>query len=165
MVTAAHQEALARVNVNVRELSCIEFRHPTFPNPVRWVEYDENITLTLEADAPVNAGEEVEFQWVNVRVPEIPAGTEPGPTAQIELAMVSGDFDPYLRAAVEYGQPIAVTTRVFAWNVKERTFQGYRAIQHLELKDATLSDTSLRGTIGYNNDNQKLFPSSLYDPG
>lgn len=60
-LTQAIQEAAAIAPIGRQILRAFELYHPALPEPIRFVDDAEPISATLEADAPRDAGLEVEF--------------------------------------------------------------------------------------------------------
>lgn len=72
------------------------------------------LTATLEADAPLDAGEQVTFVPVQMRVTfPTESEAERNPAATIEFAGASREVTPYLRAAAASRLPVTLMIRTY----------------------------------------------------
>jgi hypothetical protein len=121
-VTQSEALALAATAapVNIVELLTYEMWHPSMEVPVRIVSDSQTLLATLEADAPRNPGEEVEFLPARV---SLQRATESDRTsaAQVALAIdnVSELITDQLRAARLSEDP---AVRDALWQVIERVY-------------------------------------------
>lgn len=112
-LTAAIKEAYASAPVGQVILHTLEFRHAAFAAPIRVVRNTVNITATLEADAPVDGGDAVEFQYYafEFSLPEV------SDTGAPELVITIDNADRVivesLELAVTSTDPLYVTYRPF----------------------------------------------------
>lgn len=98
----------------------IELRHPSFlsendsPIAIRLVKDSDPLLATLEDDAPMNAGQQVTFEplWFTL-VPPSQIEQNADPELQLTIDNASADLMPYLDAAIEFGQPIELTYRIY----------------------------------------------------
>jgi len=99
-LTTALQEAAAIAPISRAMLYAYELRHPTVAIPFRFVDDKTPLFATLEADAPSNAGEVVEFISCPVRVerPE-ESDTAASPTVTLARSDVAGILKPVFDAA------------------------------------------------------------------
>lgn len=97
-VAFAESAAIARLNYYMTE--CYELWHPTLTEPFRFVNDVKPVTATLEATAPRNPGEAVEFIAVPMSVtrPE-ESDTAANPTVTMNRPDVSGVLKDALDAA------------------------------------------------------------------
>jgi hypothetical protein len=118
-LTEALKEAYASATPVVI-FETIELRHPAFldesdnPIAIRLVKDDLPLVATLEDDAPMNSGEEVTFEAMGFDL-ILPDQVEQNsdPELQLSIDNASAELMPYLDAAIDFGQSIEVTYRVF----------------------------------------------------
>lgn len=131
-LTAAIKEAYASAPVGQVILHTLEFRHAAFSAPIRVVRNSVNITATLEADAPVDGGDAVVFQYYafEFTLPEVSDSGAPelvitidnadrAIVANLELAVTSDDplyvtYRPYLSTDLSTPQmdpPLTMTVQ------------------------------------------------------
>lgn len=113
-LSEALAQAAAHADVRQVPITCLEFRHPGYAQPIRLVNQTDDITVTHEATAALDAGDEVEYlaSPITVTVPEQSPGAGT-PEIQITVAHLSGEI---LRALN--------TTResLLLWTVTERVY-------------------------------------------
>lgn len=120
--TEAVREAYASAPTDVRILHTLELRHPTFldddgqPEAIRVVLEKAggrpgSISLRMEADAPLNPSELVDFQkcGFSMTLPELAAGKLP--EIEISVDNVTREIMPYLENAVSQRADMEVTYR------------------------------------------------------
>lgn len=152
LLSAAIREAYAS-NPGVAILHTLEFRHPSFEAPIRVVHDHQNLLATLEAAAPLNPGEVVEFEAFefDAKLPDVASGRMPELQIiidnidqvieeQIELAAGSADkievtYRPYLETdltAPHMDPPLTLTlTHVEATVFKVQARAGFRNLGNL----------------------------------
>ena len=119
-LSEALKEAYASAPTASTILHTLEFRHDSFLDEngdltaVRLVLDHEDMTATLEASAPMNAGEAVLFQRAHFDF----ALPEQADNASLPELMITVDnaarlLMPYLEDAIEAGGPIEVTYRAY----------------------------------------------------
>lgn len=158
----AQKEALARANSSTTLRWGLELRHSTFPAHIRMVDHDQDIDLDLEATAPANPSTTQTFLATGFRFTEPELTVEPDPTVTIEIDGVSGSLQPYLRAAIQTNEPIALTVRGFMYDVESGDKQVLR-ILHLQMRRSVTTMTSISAEFGYTNAANQAFPSQIYD--
>lgn len=161
-MTPAQREAYARANTSLLNMETLEFRHPTFSAPVRIVNYQDPIDFPLEANAPVNAGETVEFIGLacTVKAADIDAQADAMVTVQIDG--VSGVVQTLLAYANQSAVPIDVTVRFYSYNVKTGDVDGPVGIIHNQVRTIAVTKTTVAVAMGYTNSANKKFPSQIY---
>lgn len=162
-LSAAHKEAYARAQVDVRHLIALELRHSAW-GVLRMIDYDIDIDVALEAGAPANAGQTVEFvaHAMEVREPEI--STEPDSTVSLRLDGVSGVLQPLLYDAMQVIEPVLVTVRPLGYNVTTDTVLGVVGALHLEMRTATVTPEQVVMVCGFTNSANQDFPNDNYTP-
>lgn len=96
-LSAAIAEAYATAPEDVVILHTLEFRHSTFATPLRVVMDHQALTATLEAAAPENPSEAVEFAAYDfdAKLPDVASGRMP------ELQIVIDNIDQVIEEAIE----------------------------------------------------------------
>lgn len=159
-------------------LHTLEFRHPSFvddegePTAVRVVmdpgELLEagdpdiyGLELTLEADAPMNAGETVKFVscMFDFSLPGQPDGALP--EVEVSLDNVTREISAYLDAAVGERATLELTYREYL--ASDRT-QPQFLINGLSLSRVRSNVFRVVGTASFVDLLNKSFPAKLYRP-
>ena len=104
----AIKEAYASAPSDVVIVDTLELRHPAFTTPIRVTTQYTPISARLEATAPLNAGQVVEFQ---------PFGIDTGiPELQITIDNVSREILRHIELAMPQPEMLEVTYRAFLSN-------------------------------------------------
>jgi hypothetical protein len=151
----AQKEAYARAKTSVVDLFSVELRHATFPGPIRLISYDQDVTVTLEDSAPVNAGEAVLFTGVAFKPPAENIDTQPGNTVTVVVAGISAQALPYLNVANETIDPIAVTIRYVALDTRDNSVIGVSRPTEMQVMNFKTSILNLQMTLGFTNLNSR----------
>lgn len=161
-MTPAQKEAYARANSSLIHLPSLEFRHPTFISPLRIVDYDADIDLPLEDDAPIDGGESMLFiaTRFEVQPPDIDDQVDSVTTFRIDG--VSGVVQTLLANANKSNVPIEGTLRFYSYNVKTGVVDGPVGIIHQQVRNVSVVKASVAVALGYQNSANKTFPSQLY---
>lgn len=154
-LTPAQREAYARAETSTVDLFSFELRHSTFPQPVRMISYDQNISIELEENAPANPGEVVEFMGVAFRAPRESVDTEPGNTITIAVDGISNQVLPYLNVANETLEPIACTVRHVAFDTKTSTVIGVGRPSEMQVRNFNTGMLTVQMTLGFTNLNTR----------
>jgi len=157
-LTPAQKEAYARANTSTVHLWALEFRHPTFTAPIRLVQHKDNISLTLEASAPVDAGTLQEFTGLAFELQEPTNDTDPDNSLSMQVDGVNGAVLPLLTLANQSYIPIDCTLRAFSYEVVTQTPGELLAILHLQVRHMSVNKTSLGVQLGYTNAANRKFP-------
>lgn len=176
--TEAIKEAMALADAEDVILETIEFRHPSIvdaggnPSGLRFVndygslvsgtDDDRVVNLTLEADAPIDAGRSVAF--VACAFTLTPAGQEQGgkPTLQIEMDGIAAAISDQLDGMVDSAAaPIAVTYRLYLASKPEAP----QAVSpHATVNSVSCTLTRVSAEAGYPDTINRTFPGKLYRP-
>lgn len=156
----AIKEAYALAPTGVVILNTLEFRHPAFTQPIRCVLDYQNLTATLEADAPVDAGQAVEFVAYAFDMTLPPVDESARPEILIVIDNVSREITDQLDAAAELPDKIELTYRPYLST--DTSAPQMDPPLHLVVTevDADNARITARGTFGdYSN---KRFPAEDY---
>lgn len=154
-LTPAQREAYARAETSTVDLFSFELRHSTFPQPVRMISYDQNISIELEENAPANPGETVEFMGVAFKAPAESIDTEPGNTLTVAVSGISNQVLPYLNVANETLEPIACTVRHVAFHTKTDTVIGVGRPIEMQVRNFNVGMLTVQMTLGFTNLNTR----------
>lgn len=160
-MTAEMQAAYASVPEGVVILHTVEINHETFEAPARLVaNSDEDIVATLEADAPLNAGEAVTFNAVSFNFTE-PGFDDDGPTpAKAIIDNASGHIGALMKLTRTASSPVTVIYRAFRSD--GLTLPG-QVIRGLELSEVEISHNRAEGSLSFPEISDQNFPRRIYD--
>lgn len=154
-LSEAQKEAYARAKTSVVDLFSFELRHSTFPQPIRMISYDKDVAVLLEAGAPANGGETVNFIGVAFKPPQENIDTEAGNTINVSVAGISAEALPYLNVANETLEPIACTIRWVAYDVRPDSVIGISRATEMQVLNFKTSILNLQMTLGFTNLNSR----------
>jgi len=154
-------------------LHTLELRHPSFgPNPIRLVNDHgealvvasvevEGHNLTLESDAPVQAGQVVFFQscMFTLTLPEQREGSLPA--IEVEVDNVTRLLMEYLDAAIGLKAPMELTYREY---VASDTSEPQFVLGGLSFREVKSNLGRVTGTAMFSDLINKSFPRKLYRP-
>lgn len=153
----ALQEAYA--SANAVQLHTLEIRHPYFTQPIRLVLSHRNHTLTLEADAPLDAATPVEFIGASFSV-EMPAVDENGQMRmRLTIDNVTGEIEDELGPAVQQPNVAEITYRSF---LDLDTSAPQLPILHMEVFEVSAGDMTIDAVVGFGNFSNTAFPREDY---
>lgn len=155
--TQAWQEAAGAAPVGRTILAAYELWHPSLSAPIRFVNDLEDLTATLEADAPRNAGEEVTFVAcpVSMKRPE-ESDTAASPELELSRPDVSGLMNAALKAAAGSLEPWTIIEREYA---SDATSGPVRLPPlSLELTSVTMGDSDLAIAAQFDDDFNLAIP-------
>lgn len=144
----------------------VELYHPTFEDgAVRFVagrDYGDPLMATLEADAPRDAGQEVEFTPMAFEM--IPPGMDAsGPTpARVRIDNVSGEILRIMRETITTNEPVEVICREFD---PDDLSEPGGIVRNLFLKSVTITGTTASAEIGGREVQMQATSRELYDRG
>lgn len=146
-LSEALQQAAAIAPIGYAMLSAFEARHPLV-SPIRFVHNHESIRATLEATAPVQAGEEVLFVASSVEKVTPTESADAGtPEITINISNVSGQVTQALRQTRESLAPWEITERIYASN--DLTGPAINPPITLEISRVTVFDYYVTLTASY----------------
>ncbi len=150
-------------------LNTLELRHPTFvdddgnPTAIRVVANFEPLTAMLEAGAPLNAGQMVQFEALgfDFTLPSLAEGQPP--ELAITLKGVSWKVIVHLENAITMTDKIEVTFRRFlAASPEAGPRDGRPMTLYASVVKATLTEVTM--TADLTDIHNKAFPSNVYTP-
>jgi hypothetical protein len=142
----------------------VELYHPTFEDgAVRFVtgrDYGDPLSATLEADAPRDAGESVDFEPMAFDM--IPPGMDGnGPTpARVRMDNVSGEILRIMRRTITTNEPVEIIYREFDPDDLSEP-GGY--VRDLFLKNVTVTGTTASAEIGRREVQVQAVSREVYD--
>lgn len=166
-LSEAAAEAAAIAPIARVMLDTLEFIRSTFvddngnPSAGRVVCDKQDLLANLEADAPLNALEEVLFKAVALRIvkpPENESGQST--TFTIEIDGVSGEIADMLDEDLESSEPVVMIHRVYASD--DTTAPAVMPPLRIEVLGATVTETGVQITCGFWDPVNTGFPSVSY---
>lgn len=160
-LSAALEEAYASAPSDVVILHTLEFRHESFTTPLRVVLDHEVLNATLEADAPVDAGEVVVFvpYAFRFRLPDV--STSGMPEIEIEIDNVASEIVASLDQAAQSTSLIEITYRPYLST--DLTAPQMDPPLTLVLHDVEADVFAVRGRASFGDYGNRRFPGQLYD--
>lgn len=152
-LSAAHKEAYARANVEVRHLMALTLSHSEFGGTIRYVNYTSNISV--DGSTYVAAAMEIR---------EPPVSSEASNAMSIRIDGVSGELQPKLYNAAQVPEPVLVTLKPFGYNIKSSSSLGVVGTINLEMESATVTAEDIVLSCGVLNSANLKFPSVTYTP-
>lgn len=164
----AIKEAYASAPSDIVIYDTMELIHPNFVDDegnktsIRVVRGNEDITATLEADAPVNKGEAVKFIGYPFDFKR-PAVTErAGPTMTVTIDNVSKEIGRNIERAVSSMEVIRMIYRPYTSD--DLTSPQYNPPLEMTLTDIEVSVFKVSGTARFANLANRKFPYAVYTP-
>lgn len=156
----AIKEAYASAPSDEVILFTIEMRHPSFDAPLRVVRDMQNLTATLEADAPENAGEEVLFiaYPFDIKPPDMDEYGKPELTITIDN--VGREIMTYVEQAVAQRAVIDVTYRLYL--ASDLSGPQNNPPMTMQVTSITATPTSITMVASFPDLSSKAFPKKLY---
>lgn len=161
-LSEAIKEAYASADTSVVVINTLELRHPAFTAPIRVVADYIPITARLEAAAPLNGGEMVEFQpfAFEFTLPEV---MEKGvPEMGIRIDNVSREIMRNIELAIPQPDKLEVTYRAFLSN--DLSFGPHNDPPlHLTITSIEADAIAINAKATIADFVNKKFPSEEYD--
>ncbi len=158
-VVAALQEAFAAADVSGDIYDTLEFDHPTFGSPQRFVQGTrvpgvfETVTLPVPGN-PAASFTVVEFGFT------LPGQEEGGVSkAKIRIDNVSGLLQEALRGAISSDYPFTLIYRCYSTN----DINNPEVYFGLNLRKVSLSAYSAEGELSFEEIEMQAFPGLTYD--
>ncbi len=160
-LSAAIKEAYASAPTDSVILHTLELRHPDFVAPIRVVNDHANLTATLEAAAPVNPGQSVEFIRFAFRFTMPELMTTGTPEIEIEIDNVDASIVAYMDAAAQSDQLIEVTYRPYLST--DLSAPQMDPPITLVMHDVECDVFAVRGRASFGDFANYRFPTETYD--
>ncbi|AZO77471.1 hypothetical protein BLM15_07495 [Bosea sp. Tri-49] len=158
-LSVALQEAYAAVDVSGDILHTLEFNHPTFDEPQRFVQ-GTRIAGEYEAvSLPVPGNLAAVFKIVDFGF-TLPSQEEGGVSkAKIRIDNVSGQLQDALRGAISSDYPFTLVYRTYSTN----DLNNPEVYFGLNLRKVSLNAYSAEGELSYEEVEMQAFPGLTYD--
>lgn len=160
-LSAALKEAYASAPVGVISYFTMELRHSLLAEPIRVVRDNADLVAYLEADAPLNPGEEVTFQGFAFDLvrPEV----SPGGLPQMSL-----EIDNVDRSIVASIEAVLGSTELLKATFREYLNTDLSAPQndppiHMDVMSVTADAFRVKAVLGFPNLMNRRFPTTAYD--
>jgi hypothetical protein len=163
----SHSEALAEsyasATAGVPALQAIELIHPLWTTPARAVLDWTNHTLGLEADAPVDAGQMVEFIGMPFRyvLPKLSAEGQAPEPGRLEIDNVSLHIARLMLLAKNSTDPVTVIHRVYLASDKSAPHQ--LPVTKAQLSGIYVEAGVAGGVISSGDLNNRRFPVRYFN--
>lgn len=160
-LSQALKEAYASAPANVMIFHTLELRHPAFTTPIRVVRDHSDLVATLEASAPVNAGQQVTFTRFafDFTKPEIsPSGV---PQLTIEIDNVDRAIVANIEAAMTTADMVQATYREYISS--DLTCPQNDPPIHMTIMSITADVFRVKAVAGFPDLINRRFPTTEYD--
>lgn len=143
-------------------LYTVEINHPQLSESLRAVLAHENITATLEADAPFNGGEEVTFYALPLGV-QLPQESDqaPSPAVRVWLDGVSRYVADQLDYTVATLQQASMIVRVYASD--DLTGPANNPPLNMDLTHIRLTEQRVEASASYSDPANRAFPAKNFN--
>lgn len=154
-------EAYASAPTSEVILHTLELRHPSFTQPLRVVNDHQDLTATLEADAPEDPGTAVTFVAFSFRF-KLPDVQKTGmPEIEIEIDNVSREVLTYIDQAANSADLIEVTYRPYL--ASDTSAPQMDPPITLIMHDVDADVFAIRGRASFGDYGNRRFPGEWYD--
>jgi hypothetical protein len=161
-LTEAIEEAYATAPAGQVILHTLEFRHPAFTEPLRVVHDQKDFVGRLEATAPLNPNEDVNFvAFAFDFVPPDVESTGTIPEVVIAIDNVSRDILGYMDLAANSADLIEMTYRPYLSDDPSEPQMNPPLTLTVRTVEADIFRITARASFG--DFINKAFPSQLYD--
>jgi len=161
-LSQAIKEAYASAPCSSIIYHTLEIYHPSFTVPIRVVRDNITLTATLEASAPRNASEAVNFLGYQFDLTPPEVSTSGVPQCTVEIDNVSREILAQIELAVAGGAPDLITITYRAFLSDDLTGPQNDPPLTLTVSDITANVFRISATAGFPNLANKRFPSQEY---
>lgn len=162
-LSQAYAEAAAIAPANRVLLDTLSFAHPTIgaATELRFVADHQDLTATIEAGAPIQAGQAVAFTRCGFTLQAPPeSDTEAQPQLRIGLVGISNAVAAALDAAVTSDTPVVVTHRVYASD--DTTAPAVLPVLRMDMVGVEVTDVAVVIVCQYRDPANTAFPRVTY---
>lgn len=162
-LSQAYAQAAAIASADRVLLDTLSFSHPTIgaATELRLVGDHQDLEATIEAGAPIQAGQAVTFTRCGFSLQRPPeADTEVSPQLRIGLVGISQEVARALDTAVTSGTPVTVTHRVYASD--DTTAPAVLPVLRMDVVSAEVTDTAVVIVCQYRDPANTAFPRVTY---
>jgi len=167
-MNAALEEAYASQPIDDQTLDTLEFHHPSFVDEtgqrtaIRVIYDTETWSLKLEASAPLNGGEYVDFLPVPFSFTQPGYAEDQVPTMTFSISNVSRLVTQYLELAIGQTTPIKMIYRPYLQS--DTSMPQMDPVITMTLTAAVASTMQVTGTATLSDVHNWPFPSQKYTP-
>ena len=161
-LTPGQKEAYARAHSSTLHVWTLEFRHSTFPSAIRYVNHAVDVTLTIEAGAPVDGGTQQLFTALGFALKNPTINSEPDTSMQIKVDGISGSVQNWIAAANATAEPVEATLRPYAIDGRTAAELQAMGVIHQQVRNIQVTSNSLLLQTGFTNAANRQFPSVEY---
>jgi hypothetical protein len=161
-LSEALKEAYASADDDVVIINTIEIRHPAFTTPIRVVADFAVVNARLEAQAPSNGGELVDFQPFAFEL-SLPEVVDSGvPELELKIDNVSREIIKNIELAMTLPEKLELTYRAFLSNDLE-TGPHNDPPMHMNITSVEADAVAITARASIGNYVNRKFPSKEYD--
>ena len=150
-LSAAHKEAYARAQVDVRHLMALTLSHSEFGGDIRYVNYTSNISVDGST-----------YTATAMEIREPPVSADASNAMSIMIDGVSGELQPLLYNAAQVPEPVLATLKPFGYNITTGSSLGVVGTINLEMESASVTAEQIVLSCGVLNSANLPFPSITY---
>ena len=160
VLSQAIKEAYAVAPANDIIFYTVELRHTAFTAPIRLVLNNEDIQATLEATAPENPSELVDFIHMQFRLGKPELDDTSSPQLTLEIDNVSTEIEENIALAIESTSPVEVTYREFLFS--DLSGPQNDPPLHMEVSTIKATDSVVSAVCSFGSFANRRFPNQLY---
>lgn len=164
-ITDALKRTYATAPTDTVVYHTIEIHHASFDAPIRLVQGWEAITATLEATAPENAGEAVEFSPLYFEFDLPPVRAEEVPYMEVQIRDASRLIVEPLEAAQADPSPIRMIYRPYLSSDFTTPQMSPPLDLYFERIGVSTSESTVTGHATFDDFRNRAFPAKNYTPG
>ena len=150
-LSAAHKEAYARAQVDVRHLMALTLSHSAFGGDKRFVNYTSDISVDGST-----------YYATAMEIKEPPVSTDASNAMTINIDGVSGLLQPLLYDAAQVPEPVYVQLRPFGYNISTGSSLGTVGVITMEMQGASVTPERIVIEASIRNSSNDDFPAIKY---
>lgn len=163
----AYREAIACATAGIFEIETLALYHSSFvddgnvPTAIYLVKAYEPVVATIEADAPLHAGVDVQFTPCPFKLtPPEESDSSKAPTMQLEIDNVNRMVLPYVKAASLSQEPILMIRRIYLSSDKSGPHE--MPPPRYVLRGVSATNSSISAKAGFGDLINSSFPRQVY---